>query len=167
MEFRRVVALALVVACVGGARPGLRAPALAAASSRLVPGAPELPAPPALTISGTVFESDARTSVPDVRLRLRNLDNGTIVANTDSDRQGGFSFAVSGHGRYLVEAAGKTGGVVAVSDPVTLVGSAASTQVVLPPARSISTATALILIASSVGLLAWIAARDGTTSPER
>jgi hypothetical protein len=37
-----------------------------------------------LTISGTVFRSDGTTAAGDVRLRLRNLDIGTIVGNTFS-----------------------------------------------------------------------------------
>ncbi len=105
-----------------------------------------------------------------MRLRLRNLDTGTIVGNTVSDSQGRFSFAVSEPGRYMVEAAGKTGGVVAVSDPVTLAGSPVSTKVILPEDKQPATATTaaiLLAIAGGLGLVGWIVGKDGTTSPER
>ncbi len=167
MEFRRVVALALIVGCVGGAEPGARDLALAAPAARRVAGAQQLPAAAGLTISGTVFKSDRATPVADVRLRLRNLDTGTIIGNAVSDKQGAFSFAVPGPGRYVVEAVGKTGGVVAVSDPVSLAGSAVSTNVILPSDKSAATALLLVAIAGGAGLVGWIVGSEGTTSPER
>ena len=45
-----------------------------------------------------------------------------------------------------------TGGVVAVSDPVTLAGSAASTKVVLPPDKRSPRPRSSSAIASAVGL---------------
>ena len=167
MPSRRLVALALVAAWVSGAEPAWRVPALAAPASRQAPGAQQPTVAQALTISGTVFRSDETTPAGGVRLRLRNLDNGTVVASTVSDPQGGFSFDVSGPGHYMVEAVRMTGGVVAISEPVTLAGSAASTKVVLPPDKQAPTSEILMAIASAVGLLGWIVGKDGTTSPER
>ena len=169
MQFRRFVAWTLVFACLGGAEPGLLSAALAASTIPQASRAPQL-AVAALTISGTVFRSDGTTPAGDVRLRLRNLDTGTIAGNTVSDNQGRFSFAASEPGRYMVEAAGKTGGVVAVSDPVTLAGSTVSTKVILPEDKQPATATTaaiLLAVAGGLGLVGWIVGKDGTTSPER
>jgi hypothetical protein len=133
----------------------------------LASGAQQLPVA-TLTISGTVFSSDGTTPAGDVRLRLRNLDTGTIVGNTVSDSRGRFSFAVSEPGHYVVEAGGGTGGVVAVSDPVTLAGgTTASTKVILPADKQPPMAAILLAIAGGLGLVGWIVGRDGTTSPER
>ena len=44
------------------------------------------------------------TTAADVRLRLRNVDKGTVVGQTVSDKNGAFSFPVTDPGLYVVEA---------------------------------------------------------------
>ena len=84
-----------------------------------------------LTISGSVLRADG-TRVANVRLRLRNVDKGTILAQTVSDQNGAFSLPVTDPGLYVVEAVGEDGSVLAVSSALQSTTTPLTTNVILP-----------------------------------
>ena len=126
MRFRRLVALVVSVACAAGVQPGLNAGAPAAGAQQ-----PSVTAASGLTISGSVLRED-RTTVANVRLRLRNVDKGAIVAQTVSDQNGAFSFPVTDPGLYVVEAVDGGGSVLAVSSSLQSTTTPLTTNVILP-----------------------------------
>jgi len=167
MKFRRLVALVTSVACVAVVEPGLRAGVLAAAIRVRTSDAQQVPVTPTpgQGISGTVFRSDGKTIVPNQPVQLRNLDKGTVVAKSVTDKNGAFFFAVTEPGLYLVEVIKKDGGVVAVGKPVTLLGLPIITSVILP--STALAAWAVVAVASGAGIVGLVVAAEGPTSPER
>jgi hypothetical protein len=172
MTFTRLVALALSVACAAGTVPFVP-PALVAASGGEYSAIQQTITPTSgLVISGTVVREDRTTTVAGVRLRLRNVDKGTIVGQAISDQNGAFSFAVTAPGLYVVEAVKDNGGVRAVSDPVPVTNSPLTTLVILPElegAAAFFTSAAFLAMATATaaGITGWALSENRTASPER
>jgi hypothetical protein len=104
--FRRLLVSALMVAFIVPNVP------LFAAHARV--GQPETG-----TISGTA-RSAAGVTMPNVTVRLRNVQTGQLVATTRSSGQGEFTFKGLPAGNYTVEIANDRGEVVGASAPVLL-----------------------------------------------
>ena len=152
MRLRRLVALVVSVACAAAGEPGLRAGVSVAAgvqagSQRAVT------ATSALNISGTVLRKDGTTAA-DVRLRLRNVDKGTVVGQTVSDKNGAFSFPVTDPGFYVVEAIDGGGSVLAVSSAIHSTATPLTVNVILPATRTAAdffSSTAFLILAAAAG----------------
>jgi hypothetical protein len=169
MRFRRLVALLVVMACTTHLQPGLRAVASAGGQA---PGAQQPTIAAGLRISGTVLREIDRSTVADVNLRLRNVNTGTIVGRTVSDRNGAFSFVVPEPGLYVVEALDKGLNLQAVSSAVNSTTAPLTTDVILPQEKTTVFSSSAILIltaAAGVGTGLWIIASGGgnVSSPER
>ena len=173
MRLKRLVALTLIVAYAAVVQP--RVSAGAGHGNQLAATQQPSVAASGQTISGNVRREDG-TRVANQRLRLRNLDKGTIAAQTVSGPNGAFSFRVTDPGLYVVEAVDKGGSVEAVSSTLQSTTTPLTTDVILPVKKSTeflsSTAFLLLAAASGAGIVAWAVAGDnaGTTvpaSPER
>jgi len=121
-----------------------------------------------LTISGVVLEHDEKTTVPNMRLQLRNIDTGAVVAQTVSGPDGSYSFDVGQPGIYVVEAV-DAHGVRAITKP-TPTGAATVVNVILPSTRVAAIAAigayGAVAAAVTAGALAFGGGR-GAISPER
>src|SRR3954471_14382620 len=62
--------------------------------------------------------------MPDVALRLRNLQTGQLAGSTRAGWDGQFTFAALGPGMYVVEILNANGGVVSTSAPIVLAATA-------------------------------------------
>jgi hypothetical protein len=132
-----------------------------------------------LAISGCVVR-DGET-VPNIRLRVRNIDTDKIIGETVSDSNGAFSFIVPEAGRYIVEAIDGNGGVMAVGPPLTVLNVTNVPDVfnlVLPSAKAaafiplVSNLPAVIVLAAGAAgiTLLTVGGSGGTptvSSPER
>jgi hypothetical protein len=171
MRLTRLVALVATVGCIASVSLSSRTEALATSRGQDAGVQQPILRTSSLGISGTVVRVDRTTPVAGVRLRLRNLDTGTIVGQTVSAGNGTFSFAAPEPGLYLVEALEDDGGVRAVSEPVALTNSPAITTVVLPAVKegiAFSTAAALLLAAGSIaGIAIVVPGTPDVVSPER
>ena len=133
MKLKRLMALVMSIALAVASYPFVSVAAQVA--NPVVPSQQAIQAT-GLTISGTVVKSDRKTPVADACLRLRKIDTNAIVARTVSDRSGAFSFSVSEPGMYLVEVVDcDDGGVLAVSEALTLAQLPLTTLVVVPTRR--------------------------------
>jgi hypothetical protein len=105
------------------------------------------------TISGTVRRQDGTTAA-DVRLRLRNVDKGTVVGQTMSDKTGAFSFPVTDPGFYVVEAVDGGGSVLAVSSAIQPTATPLTVNLILPATRNAAgffSSTAFLILAAAAG----------------
>jgi len=170
VRFRNFLALVLGAACIVGAAPRGRA-ALAAASRGQDAGVQQPIANGSpLDLSGIVLRDDGTTPIANVRLRLREIDTGTIVGLTTSDATGAFAFGVPQSGLYVVEALDETG-VQGVSEQITFDRSPVRTRVVLRRRRGAAaffggTAFQVISTAGGAGIGAWFLGGH-PASPER
>jgi hypothetical protein len=170
-----VVCLALGIALE--IRSGVSATAPAAATPV---GQPCVVTTAGLAISGCVVR-DGET-VPNMRVRVRNIDTDKIVGETVSDSNGAFSFVVTEAGRYVVEVVDGNGGVMAVGPPLTVLNVTtvpAVFNVVLPSAKAAAfiplvasnLPAVIVAAAGAAGItLLTVGGSGGTptvTSPER
>jgi hypothetical protein len=169
MKANRFVALAVSIAGVASIPAPVRVERPAASRSQ-APVAAQQVTPASPRIAGTVLHSD-RTPAAHVRLRLRNLDAGTIVGQTVSDANGGYSFAISDPGFYVVEAIDDDGSVLAVSNPASPGGAPPGTTVLLPardaPAGFFASTGAVLAAAAGAGIAAWAIGARTAASPEQ
>src|SRR5262247_2749495 len=105
MNTRRLVAFFMAVAFME-VPSGVRAQTPGAQT----PGAQQPEVASGLRTCGITKLSDG-TTVAEVRVRLRNVNTNMIVAETQSDKMGGFTFAVPEPGLYVAEAVNKDGSV--------------------------------------------------------
>ncbi len=160
----KMVALCMVLSAttmygqVGTARSSFTAPASAAR--------------PAM-IHGTVTDANNQ-KLPDVTVRLRNLQTKIVEQTSVSDQKGEFTFVVKPDVPYAVEVANRRGAVVAVSNVVVArTGDVATAAVMIPGVTTtasggFSSATgAVILAAMSTGLTALEATAAPPVSPEK
>lgn len=133
--------------------------------------APALPGPQAavsaLTVSGRVVRREG-TTVPKTRVRLRHVDSGAIVAQTTSDPAGVFSFPVAAPGLYVVEAVNQDGGVLGVSNPISVTTIPVDADVTLAATRAAAffpTSTWLTIgaVAAGAGVAAFAIGRGGVS----
>ena len=167
MTLKRLMALVMSIALTSASFPSVSAAAQVASQ-----GGPSQQAiqVAGLSLSGMVVRSGTRVPVANACLRLRNVDTNAILSRTVSDRDGTFSFPVSGPGMYLVEAIDcGNAGVLAVSDAVELAGVSRTTTVVLLSdlARSsfLSSTAFLVLSAASGAAIAALAVGGGGDAP--
>lgn len=106
-------------------------------------------------------------------IRLRNLDNGAIVSQTNTDYIGEFTFVVVNLGNYMAELVDDHGDVLAVSDPLTVeAGQTVGTLIVLPsrtPSLAAlfgNSAAAIMSAAAGAGITA-VSATGAPLSPEQ
>ena len=148
MKLRRLVALVVIMACAAAGEPGLRAGAPVAAGVQAAGSQQAV-----FNISGTVLRQDGKTGA-DVRLRLRNVDKGTVVGQTVSDKNGAFSFPVTDPGLYVVEAVDGGGSVLSVSSPIQPTATPLTVNMILPATRTAAgffSSTAFLLLAAAAG----------------
>jgi hypothetical protein len=172
MNIRQPAALAVVIALAVQLQTDTRAssswaPGIASASGVQQP----VSATAGSTLSGTVLRNNQ--SVPDVRLRLRNIDKNSIVGRTVTDPNGRFSFLVPESALYLVEAVDRYDRVLAVGTLVNT-GPAApavsiAINVILPTEVAFASAAALLILAAAgAGISVWTAEHgQNIGSPER
>lgn len=98
------------------------------------------------TISGVVLSNDGKTAFPNMRLQLRNIDTGVVVASTVSDGAGAFAFIVGVPGVYVVEALDDRG-VRAITGPVTAQSGTVVNVVMPSAAAAIAAGSAGVIIA--------------------
>lgn len=124
-------------------------------------------------ISGKATNADMRP-LPDVTVRLRNLETNQIEQIAKSDLVGEFTFVVQPQIPYVVEIADRAGAIVAVGDVITAqAGDVASAIVTIPsrvPALAAAfgeTAGSVISAATGTGLTVLEAANAPLVSPEK
>jgi hypothetical protein len=175
MSHRSLTVLVVLIAVVvGGAlaplTAGQRVPPLVGATVQR--SAANAARASAAVIAGQVLNSN-RTSLAFARVRLRNLDSGTIVGKTSADHRGEFEFLVPTGGNYVAELLNETDHVLAAGEAVTVeVGQTVGTLIVLP-ARGPSfaglfgnSAAAIVSAAASAGIAA-VGATGQPLSPEK
>ena len=86
-------------------------------------------------IAGSVLDQDSKP-LPDARVRLRNLRTSNIEQTSSTDRKGEFRFVADPDTPYLVELVDSDGGIVSVSDVVTLHKGEVSGTVLIAASRS-------------------------------
>jgi hypothetical protein len=154
MRFERFVALVLIALCVAGASPVWQADVGASFQD----------------ISGTVLQADGTHPAANMRLRLKNVDTATIVAETVSDANGTFSFAVPGAGLYVIEAVDEHG-VRGISEPFPFTGSPLTTSVILSRDRTKEAlyigSVALLAAGGAAGIASVTGGSSRVESPER
>jgi hypothetical protein len=161
MTFKRSVALITAIGSLTLLAPPLRA--VAAPAQQAVVAASDL------TIHGTVVRGG--NTVPNIRLRVRNVDTGAIVGQITSDQNGAFTFTVPTAGLYVVEAINDDGKVIGAGEALNVVTASPTpfiTTVVLSTGQpaAIFTSTALILLAAAGGAaITTIITGEGPTVP--
>lgn len=88
--------------------------------------------------------------LPNVTVRLRNVDTGQLVGNTTANAQGQFSFAGLGPGNFVVETVAANGTILGTS---TVIALTAAAMVV----GSITVSTSAAAIAAAGGAAAGVA----------
>ena len=123
-------------------------------------------------ITGQTLNAD-RSPLASARVRLRNLDKGTIDAVTTSDHLGEFSFVVTESGTYLAEMFDDEGNVVVVGEVMVIQAGQAIGTILILPSRALTlaglfgnSAAAIASAAAGAGLTAF-AATGTPASPER
>jgi hypothetical protein len=126
-----------------------------------------------LRICGITMLRDG-TTIEYVRVRLRNVDKGTIEGQTDSDKKGAFAFAVPAPGLHVVEAVNKDGSVIAVGPSLNLTTDPLCGDVILPRKNRLQalfsgSAFPILAAAGGAGIAVWRVdqAGPGPVSPER
>jgi hypothetical protein len=99
--------------------------------------------------------------LPLVRLRLRNVDNETIVATTRADREGKYSFSDLAPANYVVETVSDNDVLLGVSAPVALSSGAMAASNVRVDATATAVAAAGVAVAAGAGGAAAAAAGGG------
>jgi hypothetical protein len=113
------------------------------------------------------LEHDAKTIVPNMRLQLRNIDTGLVVAQTVSGPDGSYSFDVGQPGVYVVEAVDDRG-VRAITKPTPAGVSAAVVNVILPSTTAAIAPLAVASIIAAAAAAGAVALAGGNAvSPER
>jgi hypothetical protein len=112
------------------------------------------------------------TTVGDVRVRLRNVDKGTIEGQTESDKKGAFAFAVPAPGLHVVEAVNKDGSVIAVGPSLNLTTEPLCGDVILPRRKGLAaffsgSAFPILAAAGGAGIAIWRVEEAEPASPER
>ena len=105
-------------------------------------------------ISGTVFSGPSGTDNDNLTVRLRN-DTGQIVATTETNAAGEFSFAGLNPGNLVIEVVDANGDVVIVGTAIPLTAGATITDV---PLTLPDTSPSFFLTGGGLGLLAAVAA---------
>jgi Carboxypeptidase regulatory-like domain len=153
MRQNKIVALAIATAVAVQALPVVAASPGAAGQSLGT-----------ASLAGT-SKDEAGSIVPHVKVQLRDLSTGKLVATTTSDQIGQFSFGGLGAGNYAIELVSSTGefmgtsASIAVAAGATLTGvtvTAATQAALIAAAAAGGTSTALIVVA--VAAAAGIAA---------
>jgi len=162
MTFKRSVALVTAIGSLTLFAPPLRA--VAAPAQQAVVTAQ------GLTINGTVVKGGS--TVPNIRLRVRNVDTGAIAGQITSDQNGAFTFTVPAAGLYMVEAINDDGKVIGAGEALNVNTASTTpfiTTVVLSTTRNaaIFSSTALILLAAAGGaaITTIITDEGGSTPP--
>jgi hypothetical protein len=106
-------------------------------------------------------------------IRLRNLDSGAVVSQTNADHIGEFIFLVANLGNYMAELFDDHGDVLAVSDPLTVEGGQTVGALIVLPSRTPSlaalfgnSAAAIVSAAAGAGITA-VSATGAPLSPEQ
>jgi len=106
-------------------------------------------------------------------VRLRNLDSGAIVSQTNADHIGEFTFLVASRGNYMAELFDEHGDVLAIGDPLIVeAGQTVGTLLVLPsriPSLAGlfgNSAAAIVSAAAGAGITA-VSATGAPLSPEQ
>jgi len=165
MRLQRFVAIVLCVAYTAAVQPSVRAGAARAQG----PGAQQSAPSPILT--GLVLRADGQSGVANQRVRLRNVDRGTVAGDMVTDNGGAFSFPLPEPGTYVVEAVNPAGAVLAVSSAISSTASPLSTNIVLPsndpPPGAFWTSTAMLVLlaAAGAGALAAVVGGGGGAAP--
>lgn len=115
---------------------------------------------PSATVRGVAWNSDNST-IPNAKVRLRNIHSGKVEANAVTGEDGRFTFSPVEGGPYVVELLGDNGRVVAVGESFRVEpGETAATFVRLSPRRPwlaaifSNAATGVIAAASHAGVTA-------------
>jgi hypothetical protein len=135
------------------------------------PGARTLSAEAVGTVRGVVWTAD-NSPVPNARVRLRDLQDGRLAAETVTTVRGEFVFDKVHRASYITEVVDERGKVIAVGQSFTVdSGATVATFVRLPARRSwmasafTNTAAAVIAAASSAGVTA-IGSKAPPVSPQ-
>ena len=172
MKLKRIVVFLLAVGSSMQVQPGVHVGASAASAGAQASGAQQLTVTSSgLRICGITMLRDG-TPVPDVGVRLRNVDRATIVGETESDKKGAFAFAVPAPGLHVVEAVNKNESVIAVGPSLNLIKDPLCGDVILPSrlqAFLSSAAFPVLAAAGGAGIAAWElgGAPAPPVSPER
>jgi hypothetical protein len=162
MTFKQSVAVVTAIASVV-----LLAPVSASAPSSTVQQA--VVGASNLTISGTVERNGS--TVANVRLRVRNVNTGTVVGQTTSDQTGAFSFTVPTAGLYVVEAINDDGKVIGASSAMNISTTPLTTTVILSSTKAaavFSSAPLILAVAGAAGIATIVIINDHpVSSPER
>ena len=97
-------------------------------------------------ISGLARDAQAQV-LPGVKVQLRNVDTGQLVATTNAAANGAFEFAGLNPGNYIVEIVDNSGKIIGLSPATALAAGGAI--------------TGLVVSASASGALAGVAAAGG------
>ena len=111
-------------------------------------------------ITGHALNGD-RAPLPFARVRLRNLDNGAIVAKTSADHVGEFSFLVPSGGTYIAELVDESDDILAAGDVLTVVAGQTVGTLIMLPAKPPSLAG---LFGNSAAAIVSAAAGAGITA---
>ena len=106
-------------------------------------------------------------------VRLRDLDSGAVVSQTNADHIGEFTFLVGSRGNYMAELFDDRGDVLAVGDPLIVeAGQTVGTLIILPsriPSLAAlfgNSAAAIVSAAAGAGITA-VSATGAPLSPEQ
>jgi Carboxypeptidase regulatory-like domain len=133
-KFRRLVLSALIGALAVSIVPSVAAP---------VPAGQQ----PTGLVAGSARSASGQ-GMPNVTVRLRNLQTGQFAGETMAGADGSFSFAGLGPGNYAVEVLNAEGAVIGTSSSISLTTTA-------------MTATNLVVSTSAVARTAAVAAAAG------
>jgi hypothetical protein len=133
-------------------------------------------------ISGTARDSHDQV-LPGVKVQLRNVDTGQLVATTRAGADGAFEFTGLNPGTYIVELVDESGKIIGLSPSTALaVGGAVTGLVVVASAAGAvagaaaagglgafftSTGGILLLVGIGAGVTAAVIALTGEASPSR
>lgn len=128
--------------------------------------------PDKCVIYGTAVDLNA-APLPDVRVRLRNLETRTIEQVSTTNRIGEFVFVALPDVPYVVEIADRPGRVLAVGDVILIRAGEVAGSVIVVPAPIQGSAGLFRSTAGSVASavagtgLAWLGSPDPPLSPEK
>jgi len=133
-------------------------------------------------ISGTARNAQDQV-LAGVKLQLRNVDTGALVATTRSAANGAFEFKGLNPGNYVVEIVDDDGKIIGLSTSMALAGGGVVSGVTVAASAAgaiagaaaagglgaffASTGGILLLVGIGAGVTAGVIAATGSTSPSR
>ena len=131
-------------------------------------------AQPGGTIAGIVRDAQGQT-LPSVKLQLRNVDTGQVVAKTRAGADAAYQFTGVAPGNYIVEIVDDSDRVIGLSAAAALAANGAVTGLVAALTATTaaggaffaSTAGILLLVGIGAGVTAGVIAATNEASPSR